>query len=776
MTQRQPALVDQSLLRQLRPLIAAVLLGLVVLGFVAVAGANRLMASYEQVEANATRQKGEQIYRAFEADLRQLEISNRDYAEWDDAEEYTRTRDPEFIRANFSTGTLQAMHVDIVWLFDADGRSLYSSAVDVDGKSALSPAPQRMLDELARFRTTDRGLRALSPAQRVARTQAGVTAVSVVEIARSDQSSPTGVMMLFARAFGPDSVARVRDATQLPIELQLDPIAAPPGTVSVEVPDDDWIVAGAQIRDLDAKTIARIVARQPREIRALGAHTTAALLWSIGVLLSGFIVTTFVLMTRHVKLAHRDMLAQREVGELARLHRRNLRKQSTQDSLTGLPNRNYLHARLDRVLKAFRRSGQTLAVVGIDLDHFKNINDLHGHPSGDEVLRVLARRLRASTSRHDLIVRMGGDEFVIVAPLMPEDDDAIARFVDRLRSAIGEEIALNAEDRVRVEASIGIATFPRDGANASDLLRHSDIALFQAKEAGRRCHRRFSATMRAAVNEHATLEQALRTALGSRGELYMDYQPIIDLRAKRVVSLEALMRWTHPQLGNVPPGRFIPVAERSGLILDVGELALRLVIEQMRAWQDEGVPIVPVAVNVSPLQIERTDFPAQVKRLASEAGIDLRFLRFEITESAMTKHTDRLIGALEELRSFGCKILIDDFGTGYSSLSYLNQLPIDILKIDRAFINELGKQGERSAILLSVLDMAKRLNLKAVAEGVETEAQALALNEQGCDFAQGYYFSKPISAARCASLLDRMRGEGNTLSDTGLLRTVPATT
>ncbi len=334
-----------------------------------------------------------------------------------------------------------------------------------------------------------------------------------------------------------------------------------------------------------------------------------------------------------------------------------------------------------------------------------------------------------------MVARTGGDEFVVVASLLP-DMAAVARLAARLQAAMCA--AMEIDNRpVQITSSLGIAVCPQDGTDMDVLFRNADIAMFQAKHAGRDCHKFFSSDMNLRIIERAELEQALRGAIVSLRPVH-EYQPIVDLKDGRVVSLEALMRWRHPELGQVTPDRFIPVAEECGLIVDIGQFALRQVLSQLREWQDEGVPIVPIAVNVSPVQFERQDFAAVVERMTAEAGVDPLWLRFEITESAMMKEPEVLVGTLRRLRALGSKVLIDDFGTGYSSLSYLDRLPVDILKIDRAFVRDLTGSDGQSPIVAAVIEMARKLNLMTVAEGVETLAQVAMLKTAGCDFGQGY--------------------------------------
>jgi predicted signal transduction protein with EAL and GGDEF domain len=306
--------------------------------------------------------------------------------------------------------------------------------------------------------------------------------------------------------------------------------------------------------------------------------------------------------------------------------------------------------------------------------------------------------------------------------------------------------------QLSVSASIGIAVYPQDGIEMDSLLKFADIALYQAKAAGRHCHRFFAADMNLRVSEQVALEQALRHAIGT-DQLYVEFQPIMHAKSGRLASMEALMRWRHPELGQVPPGKFIPIAEESGLIEAIGEIAIRQTVAQLRQWSDMRLPKVPIAVNVAPTQLDRADFVQSVARIAAEAGIDMTLLRFEITESAVVRNIEHVIGTLQALRDHGSKILVDDFGTGYSNLSHLARLPVDTLKIDRSFVQDMDTIASREAIVRSVISMAKELRLSITAEGVETEAQFNMLRELGCTFIQGYYYSRPLPARRCTALL-----------------------
>lgn len=776
---------DQLLHKQLKPLALFFGLTVIVLTATITLAAHGLMNSFGKVEHDSVHQMAKQTYRAFETDLNQLAISNRDYAEWDDAEEYVRSHDTSFLKANFSADTNIAMHVDLVWIVDGSGHDMFSTLIDRDHNTATSPAPADLLEQLRVFQTTDRSFRNKSPADRLIRTSQGLAAVSAIEITRSDRSMATGNTMLFARFIRGAEVRRVSETSHLPVELlfldssdRTQPVvptevsrwiqtnSLSSGDTFVKEVDEDRIDGYALVRDVNDQPVALLHTNSPRDIRALGINTSWYLLSSIVLLFLAFGITVFLLVLRMLRLIKRDAEHRQHAEAQTRENRRNLVKQAQRDALTGLPNRLYLHSRLPKLLGRVARSSQLLAVIHIDIDHFKNINESLGHSAGDQLLQSIATRIRSALAPHDFVVRTSADEFVVVAPLVP-DAQYVERLVAGLQSAISTDVSVG-NSTLSVLSSAGIALYPDNALDTESLLRCADIALHQAKEAGRNCRRLFTPDMDTAVCEHALLEQALRRSLGT-AQFYMDFQPIVDLRDRRVVSLEALIRWKHPDMGLISPGRFISVAERSGLISDLGEFALRMVMAQQRTWLDNGVPIVPIAVNISPAQMERTDFVALVQKLAAEFQIELRWIRFEVTESIMVKQPEHLIKTLRHLRILGCKVLIDDFGTGYSSLSYLDRLPVDILKIDQSFVRNLTKDGVRAPIIDAVIGIAKRLHLKTVAEGIETPEQAQLLAELGCTYGQGYLYSKPVAASHCRRLLELLNRE-RSLTETTIFK------
>src|SRR6185437_8306240 len=384
------------------------------------------------------------------------------------------------------------------------------------------------------------------------------------------------------------------------------------------------------------------------------------------------------------------------------------------------------------------------ALLYIDLDHFKNVNDSLGHGSGDRLLTAVAQRLRAAVTIQDLVVRMGGDEFVVVATML-RDALEVNATAERIRTALAVPLDIDGVS-LSVAPSIGISVYPEDGADPEQLLKHADIALYTAKDRGRGNHQFYTAEMNARLRERIGLERALRQALDNN-ELSVEYQPCFDLQTLRTVSLEALVRWRTADGNYIPPSRFIPIAEQSNLIVEIGDYVLRRVCLQLGEWQRERLPLVPVSVNISVRQFEQTPLATVVAGLAQELGIDASLVHFEITESAAMQNSQQQLGALQALRNLGSRILIDDFGTGYSCLSYLKHLPIDTLKIDRAFVRDMATNANDAAIVRTIVGVAKSLGLMLTAEGIESAEQLDCLRKLGCECGQGFFFSPPLSAA-----------------------------
>jgi diguanylate cyclase (GGDEF)-like protein/PAS domain S-box-containing protein len=412
------------------------------------------------------------------------------------------------------------------------------------------------------------------------------------------------------------------------------------------------------------------------------------------------------------------------------------------DALTGLPNRTLFRDRMSKALASARRQKHKVALLFLDLDRFKDINDSLSHSVGDLLLQEVAERLKAWCRAQDTISRVGGDEFLIMLTNVKDSPDA-AVAAERLMDAMCRPFAIQGHS-VTISCSIGISMYPEDGADGETLVKNADAAMYNAKSNGRNGLRFFTSDMSAQVLERITLEHSLRSAMGKE-ELFLVYQPQMEIATGRIVGLEALLRWRHPSLGLVPPDRFIPIAENSGLIVPLGEWVLRTACRQAREWQSAGLPSVSVAVNVSAVQFRQENFCDLVKHALSDSGLNPQCLELELTESLLLANAEAMVSVVSELRALGITVAIDDFGTGYSSFSYLRQLHLNKLKIDRSFIRDVAVNPEDATIASAIISMAKSLKLKVIAEGVETEAQMEFLRSHQCDEIQGYYFSKPLS-------------------------------
>lgn len=419
------------------------------------------------------------------------------------------------------------------------------------------------------------------------------------------------------------------------------------------------------------------------------------------------------------------------------------------DPLTGLPNRRLLQDRAEQALVGAEREGKRVALLFVDLDHFKTINDSLGHSAGDQLLSQVAQRLLGCVRRMDTVARLGGDEFVVLlGEATLEGTSEVAR---KILEVVGRPFHIE-QHQLGVTPSLGISLFPQDGDDFETLLKHADTAMYRAKESGRNAYRFFASEMNVAALERLQLENGLRQGL-ARSEFVLHYQPQISVASGRIIGAEALVRWRHKQSGLVSPGRFIPVAELSGLIVPIGEWVLREACRQNRSWQDAGLPAISIAVNISSLQFRGGQLEENVRAALADSGLPSEFLELELTEGIVMGNADETVEILRRLSAMGVKLAIDDFGTGYSSLSYLKRFPIDKLKIDQSFVRDIVSDPDDWAIANAVINLAHSLRLAVIAEGVEHAEQLDMLRLHGCDEVQGYYFSVPLPADEFAELL-----------------------
>jgi diguanylate cyclase (GGDEF)-like protein/PAS domain S-box-containing protein len=420
------------------------------------------------------------------------------------------------------------------------------------------------------------------------------------------------------------------------------------------------------------------------------------------------------------------------------------------DFLTGLPNRILLNDRIGHAIAAAKRHSEQVAVLFLDVDGFKHINDSLGHTVGDKLLQSISQRLLECVRGGDTVSRQGGDEFVVLLSELAQPR-AAALMAGRMLQAVAASHLVDAHE-LHVTTSIGVSVYPDDGLNAETLIKNADTAMYQAKENGRQSYQFFTPSMNARAVERQSIEECLRRAL-ERQEFALHYQPRIDMQTGAITGAEALLRWTHPLRGAVPPADFIPIAEDCGLIVPIGNWVLRQACEQARAWAVAGLPAISMAVNVSAMEFQNEGFLEGLFRILGESRLDPRLLELELTESVLMKRVESTVALLHAVRNSGVKVALDDFGTGYSSLSYLRRFPLDSLKIDRSFVQQLAGGADDAAIVIAVISMARSLRLRVVAEGVETLQELEFLCAHQCDEVQGYYFSRPVPAAQFAKLL-----------------------
>jgi diguanylate cyclase (GGDEF)-like protein len=429
--------------------------------------------------------------------------------------------------------------------------------------------------------------------------------------------------------------------------------------------------------------------------------------------------------------------------------------QANYDALTGLPNRTLLHDRLRQAVYA-QRHVRAIAVVFLDLDNFKFINDSLGHRAGDELLKQMAERLRLVLRDGDTVARIGGDEFVLILNDQ-NNEEVVFRAMQRIVASISKPLTLGGKE-LHLTCSAGISLHPQDGPDVDTLLKNADVAMYRAKEAGRNNFQFFTTEMNQLVNERVQLETGLRRAL-ERKEFLLHYQQKMSLKTGALIGSEALLRWEHPEWGLVRPARFVPLAEETGLIVQIGEWVVEEACRQNRAWQNEGLNPGVVSVNLSARQFREEGLVRAVSRILASTGLDPSALEMELTESMVMHNADAAIAILQGLKSLGVALSVDDFGTGYSSLAYLRDLPLDTLKIDRSFVRDIESGGERSQGVLAqaIISLGHALDLKVIAEGVETDAQVRFLVKHRCDDAQGFYYGEPMAPEHFGGLLAKKR-------------------
>jgi diguanylate cyclase (GGDEF)-like protein/PAS domain S-box-containing protein len=452
-----------------------------------------------------------------------------------------------------------------------------------------------------------------------------------------------------------------------------------------------------------------------------------------------------------------DVSVRRKAEQQLIDNQQRLDKMAHHDQLTGLPNRHYLATFLPQAIEEARAASLMLGVVFLDLDRFKHINDTRGHETGDKLLQEVAGRLKACVRESDVVIRMGGDEFVVVFQRVKAYEE-VTQGAGRINECLNKPIIID-QHPLQTTGSVGVSMFPRDGADMGELLKHSDTAMYQAKDRGRNNVQMFSQVMNRKLKLRVAMEASLRDALRLK-QLDVHYQPFVNLLTRKVVGLEALIRWRHPVHGMVPADQFIPVAEETGLIVPMGNFVLHRTLQTMAAWQRQGVKLVPVSLNVAPAQLQRGELESTIATLLATHGLRPDLLQLEMTERAVFDSTQAKAGesrqdTMVRLRDLGIKVAIDDFGTGYSSLSYLKNWRVDALKIDRSFVRDLVTDSSDLAIVSAIIAIARHLRIQVIAEGIEGYQQAEILRKLGCTIGQGFLFARPMPADQCLAMMGK---------------------
>ena len=434
------------------------------------------------------------------------------------------------------------------------------------------------------------------------------------------------------------------------------------------------------------------------------------------------------------------------VDEINERHRieNNLKHMAHHDALTNLPNRLLLDARLNHAIDRAKRENLQVAVMFIDLDHFKTVNDSLGHDVGDKLLISVSNRLTNCVREDDTVARLGGDEFIIIIEQV-HDIGNLDLLLKKIMNVTSETISID-EHEISISASIGISIYPDDGNNTEQLMRNADSAMYHVKDNGRHKYHFYTKELTTTAYNRVILETDLKRAI-KNGQMVVHYQPQVSLSTKEIIGVEALVRWQHPELGLLPPNQFLYIAEQTGLISDIGETVLRIACRQIVKWKQMGIPLETVSVNVAGSQIHHTDLVSIVSDTLQQTRCKKEWLELEITEDFIIKKSEQAITTLHQLRELGISLAIDDFGTGYSSLSYLKQLPVNKLKIDRSFVKDINSDMEDASLVQAIIAMGRSLGLKLIAEGVENGSHEIFLSAHGCEYAQGFYYSKPVPAS-----------------------------
>ncbi|MCW1970814.1 MAG: EAL domain-containing protein [Anaerolineae bacterium] len=754
-----------------------------------------LFDSFAHLETERANLNLHLIRSVIEQNLAQLEGAVQDYAYWDETIAHLKGEAPQFFEENLTLQGFNNLKINAAILTDAKGKVVFSRSARWDSKT-LIPTSQELLRLSSGGGPLWKHPNTKSKFSGLLMLPEGPALVASLPVLDSNAEGDIQGAFIWARYLDEPIIKLINDTTRLDLTLKvLDENSSPEALklyaqlkdnpTYIEELSTSMMRANSLLSDIFGKPALIYSTNIQRDIYAQVVSTTGYLFWSsfaafailalISLLFDRLVVQRIVKLTRQVsevgnassisfnripesgssdELAHltgsvNNMLTRIEQGIAERKRAEDrIYLMAHYDQLTRLPNRVLLNNYIGKAIHEANKTQSQFAILFMDLDRFKNVNDSIGHQAGDELLTTVADRLRSFISGRAFISRLGGDEFVVLLPDLFNTEQA-EEFAARLVDVLNRVCVIKGQE-VNVSTSIGISVYPTDGEDIDTLIRNADTAMYRAKEKGRNNYVLYCKHMNADAVQRLQIESSLRHAI-ERNELAVHYQPVADLMSNQIISAEALLRWQHADLGYVSPGKFIPIAEETGQIYAIGDWVLRAVCKQLRTWLDHNVAVVPVAVNISPKQLQNRHFYQESLNILREYGIPTALIVFELTESTVMSEDEETALVLPKLQSAGIRIAIDDFGTGFSSFSRLHTSPVDILKIDQSFIRRINESADSEAdnssnVIKAMISMARALNIRVVAEGVETEAQSNFLRKNQCDAIQGYYISKALSA------------------------------
>lgn len=732
-----------------------------------------ILNSYLQLEEQYAMDNVERVHAAIEQIENSVNMTVNDWSIWDDTYQFVVDKNEKYIKANLMLSTFVSTDLDMMLFYNAVGKPVYTMAVNPERTKVIA-LPRGMEDYLAPKSKLMYQPTVMSNVKGIISIPSGILFVAARAIVTSQQEGPVRGTMVAARHLSDKSLKNIQQITRLNVNIQqLDMIKNQPllSQYNLLISQQQPLIERSErnlkvfdlLQDINGKPVAMIEVNMPRRLYQIGVNTIH---YSNLVLLAYSIILTFLLwillQTLIVKRIERlgkqlinidsnqknypELLEtiEDEVSSVASIYHH-----ATHDPLTGLANRNLLYQAFNQRILTIRQPQNKIAIIFIDLDYFKRVNDTLGHEVGDKLLVQMAERLKSSLRKIDLAVRLGGDEFIIMVADL--DQDQVKHVVNSLFARLSQPIFVE-EHEIYITLSMGISIYPDDSLDIETLIKQSDIALYQAKEVGRNNYQYYSSELSYAIKKAHQEETELQNAIDKK-ELCLYYQPIYDALTKHIISFEALVRWQHPQKGILTAKDIIPVAEKSGLIYPIGEWVLSTACKQAKTWLEKELLTVPIAVNISTLQTKRTSIKRMVIDALHRTELDPQYLILELTETGFIEVTSHILDELHALREKGIQIAVDDFGAGYSGLGYLKKLPVNTLKIDISIVKNVPVDPDDCAIILAIIGIAHQLRLQVIAEGVETKEQYEFLRDHKVDAVQGNYFSLPLNAVECEAFL-----------------------